>query len=451
MRKSILILVCPLVALAGVIGASRESQGAMTWSLADDFSYTQNSDTSTWSYRLDDNAGTYSLLTANTRNANEIWGTTFASPPLMWSESTNPGEYWGVGKNLSGVTQTSAFGVNWAPDEVLFHPKNALPGRMVFSWLAPKDMVVDVGYTFGSAMSAGNGVGYSILQRSSGPDHVLIDWGQGDSYIGQPGSVSRSLHGVSVKAGDRLYFRFDNWADAGGDITRAAINVSEVPTPQWSLARDFSYAENGDTSTWSYRRDDNSGNYPLLTVNTRNANNLWGSTFADPPQMWSDATGYWGVGVNLSGATQSSAPGVNWAPDEVLFHPEGDVPGRMVFSWLSPRDMTIDVRYLFGHAMDAGNGIGYSIVLRSGATDTVLVDWGQGDSYIGRPGLASDLLKLEVKAGDRLFFRFDNWGDAGGDVSRAAIFISEVPEPSSMALCVLGLVGLLVCGRRRRG
>jgi PEP-CTERM motif len=220
----------------------------------------------------------------------------------------------------------------------------------------------------------------------------------------------------------------------------------------WSLADDFSYAQNSDTSTWSYRLDDNSGNYPLLTTNTRNANDLWGTTFANPPQMWSDPSGYWGIGKNLSGVTQTSSfSNTNWAPDEVLFHPEGAIPGRLVVSWLAAADMTIDVRYLFGNAMDLGNGIGYSIIHRSGATDTVLVDWGQGDSYIGQPGLASDLISnLHVKAGDRLFFRFDNWADAGWDVSRAGIFISQVPEPSSLALCALGLVGLLVCGGRKR-
>jgi len=86
MRKTLVSFLCPLIALAAVLGAADQAD-AQVWSLADDFSYVENSDTSTWSYRLDDNAGTYPLLTTNTRNAMELWGTAFPDPPLMWSDA----------------------------------------------------------------------------------------------------------------------------------------------------------------------------------------------------------------------------------------------------------------------------------------------------------------------------------------------------------------------------
>ncbi|MGI9626666.1 MAG: hypothetical protein ACR2QM_07515, partial [Longimicrobiales bacterium] len=72
----------------------------------------------------------------------------------------------------------------------------------------------------------------------------------------------------------------------------------------YSLADDFSSDENRADGAWSYRLDDPGNSppaFPLLTVKTRDANKIWGSTFEDPPLMWSGDTGYWGIGKNLTG------------------------------------------------------------------------------------------------------------------------------------------------------
>ena len=83
------------------------------------------------------------------------------------------------------------------------------------------------------------------------------------------------------------------------------------------LASDFSYTDNDTNSTWSYRLDDSEKRppaFPLLTLTNRDANAVWGSDFAEPPQMWCKESGYWGIGKNQTGKEQfSSRNGMKWA------------------------------------------------------------------------------------------------------------------------------------------
>jgi hypothetical protein len=63
---------------------------AATYSLADDFSCSDNRAASTWSYRLDDFAShpsAFPLLTFTNRDVNALWGSSFPNPPMMWSEA----------------------------------------------------------------------------------------------------------------------------------------------------------------------------------------------------------------------------------------------------------------------------------------------------------------------------------------------------------------------------
>src|SRR3954468_15666172 len=115
----------------------------------------------------------------------------------------------------------------------------------------------------------------------------------------------------------------------------ALLTTTQAATPaSYSLAGDFTYAENTANSLWSFRMDDYANNpptfLPLLNDNTRDAATLWGTPFASPPLMWSEGGGYWGIGKNTSGVEQS-ASGVTWAPNEVLLHPKGGgSPARLV-------------------------------------------------------------------------------------------------------------------------
>jgi len=155
--------------------------------------------------------------------------------------------------------------------------------------------------------------------------------------------------------------------------------VAGARAETFSLAGDFSPDENRADGVWSYRLDD-SGNtppaFPLLTVRTRDANALWGSTFADPPLMWGGDSGYWGIGKNLTGRKQvSKVNGTTWAPGEVLLHPkEGASPSGLAVAWTAPGKLVVDVRYAFGLASPHSGGIGYSILKRGGGVRGELVE-----------------------------------------------------------------------------
>jgi len=77
-----------------------------------------------------------------------------------------------------------------------------------------------------------------------------------------------------------------------------AALVSSASAETYSLAGDFTYAENNADSLWSFRMDDFVNHpptfLPLLDDNSRNAATLWGTAFASPPLLWSEGGGYWG-------------------------------------------------------------------------------------------------------------------------------------------------------------
>jgi beta-fructofuranosidase len=227
--------------------------------------------------------------------------------------------------------------------------------------------------------------------------------------------------------------------------TQAAL-LTTAQAATYSLADDFSYTDNRTNSTWSYRLDDFANNpptFPLLTSTNRDANALWGSDFPTPPMMWSEATGYWGIGKNVTGKELfSTKNGTRWAPGEVLFHPKGgDSPSGLVVGWTAPSSMVIDVRYAFGLGATQGNGIGYKIIKRCGGVDAEVVAL----DNIGS-SLSNELTGIVVAQGDQLFFRFDTCGDPGGDISRAAINIKGMPGVAAQAIAAQPSGGTIAAG-----
>src|SRR2546429_4842418 len=91
-------------------------------------------------------------------------------------------------------------------------------------------MAVNVHYSFRKAMSCGNGVGYELRTRIGGVDTEVVSF----NNIGA--GVTRDQLGISFSAGDQLFFRIDNWGDAGCDITGAAIEITQVVRTPVSLA-----------------------------------------------------------------------------------------------------------------------------------------------------------------------------------------------------------------------
>ncbi|MHB0961461.1 MAG: GH32 C-terminal domain-containing protein [Pirellulaceae bacterium] len=227
-----------------------------------------------------------------------------------------------------------------------------------------------------------------------------------------------------------------------------AWSSTDAPAATYSLADDFSYAENRAHSTWSYRLDDSAHprpEFPLLPSADRDANALWGSAFLTSPKMWSDASGYWGIGKNVTGHEQISAPnGTRWAPGEVLFHPKsGDSPSGLVVAWTAPDHMVIDVEYTLALAAAQGNGIGLKIMKRIGGVDTEIVALANiGDR------LANELHGIVVAQGDQLFFGFDNSGDPGGDIVRADIVVKGMPLAATQAVPAQPSGGTIAEGSR---
>ncbi|MHB8970909.1 MAG: GH32 C-terminal domain-containing protein [Pirellulaceae bacterium] len=200
---------------------------AALYSLADDFAYAENTADNTWSFRLDDGAQhppAFPLLPLASRNANEIWGSEFPTPPMLWSENAG---YWGIGQNLTGEEQFSSRNdLHWAPNEVLLHPKGGVaPSGLVVAWMAPDDMLLNIQYSFGLASPHSSGIGYRILKRGGGVDTEIVVL----NNIGS--SICNELNEVSVSQGDQLFFRFNTAGDATGDIVRVAITIKGISAP----------------------------------------------------------------------------------------------------------------------------------------------------------------------------------------------------------------------------
>ena len=225
-----------------------------------------------------------------------------------------------------------------------------------------------------------------------------------------------------------------------------AALIATTQAETFSLSGDFSYTDNHATSTWSYRMDDFANDpptFPLLASSNRDANALWGSDFPSPPRMWSEGTGYWGIGKSISGKEQfSTRNGTRWAPGEVMLHPKGGAsPSGLVVGWTAPRSLVIDVHYVFRRGADQGTGIGYQIIKRTAGVTTKVVAL---DNIGG--GLTNEMTGIVVAQGDQLFFRFDTCGDPGGDISLANIFIHAEPGLPADAMAARPSGGTIEAG-----
>jgi beta-fructofuranosidase len=212
----------------------------------------------------------------------------------------------------------------------------------------------------------------------------------------------------------------------------------------FSLADDFSETENGTKGPWSYRmevRADGRLEFPQLPCCTRDANAVWGSNFAEPPRMWSDPSGYWGIGRNASGRELfSSRNDTRWAPGDVLLHPKaGESPAGLAVAWTAPRDTIVDMRYEFELASPQGGGVGYRILKRHDDDLEELVVL----PNIGA-GVANELHHVFVTRGDVLYFCADTAGDPVGDIVRVAITIGDAEVEASPEPLVTG--GVLTAG-----
>jgi len=183
-----------------------------------DFSPTENTDTSTWSYRFsadEINDGIYDLMT--------VFGqiTSFGGlPELAWSEVPNVPN--GVSVNTSGGPLTIFDQTNAWPDNTIWmHPKQ-FGGFTVVSWLATQDGTADVSYSFNHIGNAGTGIGY------------FVDLGattlESGSLLNGESTGTQTIQNVDVSSGDRIYFIVSTGPnnDWGFDSTALKATVTFV-------------------------------------------------------------------------------------------------------------------------------------------------------------------------------------------------------------------------------
>lgn len=205
---------------------------------------------------------------------------------------------------------------------------------------------------------------------------------------------------------------------------------------------DFSMTENNDTSTWSYRYQNGltrDGGYDLL------------EGFVTDPENWDPDIGNWrpgatpgfnpGVGVNNTGATATFTLNSNtffWPDNTIWMHPNSN--SLIVVSWLSPITGNVDIEFSFAD-MDPvfGDGIGWFVDLGDGNGELASGVFANG----GNSGL-QNIFDQPVTAGDRINFIVSPPGsDHGFDSTTFTATVTVIPEPATLSLIGLGLVGIM--------
>ena len=108
---------------------------------------------------------------------------------------------------------------------------------MLIGWTAPSTGVINANWTFTEAgnpgLVGGDGVGYQLIL--GGATTPLQEFGSQTPLRTGLGTMSSSLSGLSVTAGEQLFWRIDSWGSAGlDDITQADITITETHFLTWS-------------------------------------------------------------------------------------------------------------------------------------------------------------------------------------------------------------------------
>lgn len=171
----------------------------------------------------------------------------------------------------------------------------------------------------------------------------------------------------------------------------------------------------------------------------------WGESWSDP-----SASAYLLIGHNSSGTPQTLGSSV-YSTDGVLLHP-GSIAEFSVLRFIAPLTGYYSIVGTFARAdMDnTGNGVAVSV----GAAGRTIWDNNGSNILAAQYGstLAFNLVNLPVVAGDNFYFFVGHNGDLTNDLTflsgQITISDSPVPEPSTYALGLTGLIGLLVARRR---
>lgn len=195
-----------------------------------DFSTSQNTDTSAWSYRYQtglDRNGLYPLLPEYTSTTG--FGPVNPGAWLLGPDEPIPM----VGVNQTGIDVTYDHGEPdfpypfiWPSGTMLVHPGPFDPGLVVVSWLSPVDALVNINFSFSDLdNSLGDGVNWFVERNSSAGTLSAGGFGEGGS------SGLQSLNYVAVGAGNRINFIVDPTEDYNFDSTIFTATITLVPEP----------------------------------------------------------------------------------------------------------------------------------------------------------------------------------------------------------------------------
>ena len=223
----------------------------------------------------------------------------------------------------------------------------------------------------------------------------------------------------------------------------------------WDLAADFNTASNTATDTWQYSFKSGT-DVVLLPNQLAPFNGLtgmdgWGGTFwVGIPFVLKNTSE---SAIDLWGAYGGTVPA-----GEIVLHPwTEEAQGDTVVSWLCPQtglyDVAGSIYIALDPRLDEGDGIVWNLSLGNPYTDGTSLASGavaRADDTPEEAGIIA-VSGVSIAAGDMLYFT-QNVGaalDPACDASILSLTITEVPEPGTLVLILVGLASMALCRRVR--
>lgn len=405
---------------------------AERYSFQEDFSLTENTEKSVWSYRFQANGvpnntardGQYELMTDRVESPNSY------SPngKTGWCDSSG---FNGTVEMPQVVKNTRSFtSEGIPPNETVMHPDwNQI---VVVSWLAQRAGTIKLSYEFTDL----------VVGASPYEDGVtwFVDVGDASGNLAagllQPGTSTgpRTLTDIHVLAGDRVNFIVGpngttldkSWFDTT-DL-KAVIEYTDTPVATiTSPAAAFPLTNNAMSNEWAcvFQADgvpDNlarDGAYELLT---RRITTFYGLTNV---VGWTAPGGLPAVVMNTN-ATTTGSSGLQLEPSGVLLHP---APNQLVgMRWQAPHAGQVSIQFQFDD-LDWGGGDGVDWYLQQPQLGQELAS-----GSINRGGTGRRTATAQVSAGEQLVFLVSPKGaDHTYDSTKLWASIRYL-EPLTMAL-----------------